>query len=271
MPSFLIVTTRDLREAYVLARFLQDRRQRFGILNITGRPLRDGVRVLRRLRRNRGTLYLADLALRKVLGAVHQPWLCAFPDVDRALAARLKAFAPHLDCVHPHGDQALFFVQRFGPDYILLAGAPVLRPALFGLARHGAYNRHLGLLPFYRGSDCPIWALAGNDVERVGFTIHVVAEKVDAGDALVTARVPVTPGWSFEEYLAEIQVRASHAFLAVVQDLIGGEEPAGTPPGTGGRYCPPAGLSTIRRASVNYARLAGAFERAPAERPVARL
>ena len=51
MPSFLIVTTRDLREAYVLARFRQDRRQRFGILNITGRPLRDAVRVLRRLRR----------------------------------------------------------------------------------------------------------------------------------------------------------------------------------------------------------------------------
>lgn len=255
----------------MLARALEDRRQRLGILNIRGRPLRDRVRVLNRLRRNRGTLYLADLALRKAVGAIRPPWPCAFPDVDRALVARLKASAPHLDCVDPHGEEALSFVRRFDPDYILLAGAPVLRPALFRLARRGAYNRHLGLLPFYRGSDCPIWALARNDVDRIGFTIHVVAEKVDAGDALVTARVPVTPGRLFDDYLAGIQARASHAFIAVVRDLIGGAEPTRTPPEAGGRYYPPAGLSTVRRAYRNYARLPEAFAPAPAQRPVAHL
>jgi methionyl-tRNA formyltransferase len=40
------------------------------------------------------------------------------------------------------------------------------------------------MLPDYKGSDCPVWALALNDAEHVGFTIHRVAEKVDAGDVI---------------------------------------------------------------------------------------
>src|SRR5215475_792806 len=57
MKSFLIVTTRDLPEAYFLASALESRRQRIGVINITGRPLRTKLRVLGRLRRNRGLLY----------------------------------------------------------------------------------------------------------------------------------------------------------------------------------------------------------------------
>ena len=49
MPSFLVVTTRDLPEAYFVARFLESRRQRLAILNITGRAPSSAVRVLRRL------------------------------------------------------------------------------------------------------------------------------------------------------------------------------------------------------------------------------
>src|SRR5262249_25090737 len=55
----------------------------------------------------------------------------------------------------------------------------------------------LGQLPDYKGSDCPVCALALNDPEHVGFTIHRVAEQVDGGAVLHVEHVPIASGNSF--------------------------------------------------------------------------
>lgn len=269
MRSFLLVTTRDLPEAYFLARAIEDRAQRVAILNLVGRPVSQQIRVIARLRRNRGTRYLADFLLGRALRALERHLhVNPFPEVDRALIARIKQRHPRLDCLDPHGPEALGFVEQFSPDHILLAGAPVLRPPLYGLARQSALNRHLGLLPDSRGSDCAIWALALNRPDSVGFSVHVVSEKVDAGDIIAREHVPIPAGASFAEYLALIQRRASEAFVAVVERIIGGEPLERHPQGRLGAHFPPAGFSTIRRAIHNYARLADLPAMAPSSSPV---
>src|SRR5258706_169971 len=63
MPGFLILTTADLPEAYFLAASLESRGQRLAMVNIVARPVSTQIGVLARLRRNRGTVYLADLLL----------------------------------------------------------------------------------------------------------------------------------------------------------------------------------------------------------------
>ena len=159
------------------------------------------------------------------------------------------------ECTDLHAPAVLDSVRRLAPRYILLSGAPVVRPELFGLAREGALNRHVGLAPFYRGSDCLLWALARNEPHRVGFTIHFVVEKVDAGDILVQQAVPFRPGLSLAQYIALVQRTASDAYVATSDALVRGEAVPRQRQTGSGLYFPPATLSTLVRAVRNYARL----------------
>lgn len=264
MASFLIITSRDLPEAHFLAVFLTSRGQRTAILNMTARPLPHRLRILARLARRRGARYLADLMLGRVVRALtRSSGVDPFPEVARGDASRAM-LAARLDCRDLHAPHALRFVRDFAPDWILLAGAPVIRRELYGLARHGALNRHLGLLPRYRGSDCPLWALALDDPEGLGFCVHFVTDVVDHGDTVLQERVPVEAGSSYVAYMALLQRRASQAFAGVVERVLRGEPlpRKRQPPSTS--YFPPAPSSVARRAKANFARLAGAADPAPA-------
>jgi folate-dependent phosphoribosylglycinamide formyltransferase PurN len=199
---------------------------------------------------------VADLLAARAVGVVGGPGTTrAFADVDAATIAGLKGRSPCHEHADPHAASTLAFVERFAPDWILLAGAPVLRPSLYGLAREGTLNRHLGLLPDYRGSDCPIWALAGNAMDDVGFSVHLVTERVDAGEIVVRRAVPVAAA-TLDEYLAVVQRRASEAFVEVLEGIIRGVPPSRQPQTGTGTYYPPAPLSAVRRARRNLCRRA---------------
>ena len=270
MKSFLILTTWDLPEAYFLAASLEARNQRVGVVNITGRPLLATLRVLRRLRRNRGTLYLADLLLARVLRMRYMPsTILPFPEIDADAIAGIKRRWPTHTCPDPHAPATMQFVRDFDPDYMLLAGTPVLKPSLYTLARHGAFNRHLGMLPEYKGSDCPVWALALNDAAHVGFTIHRVAEKVDAGDIVHLEHVPIARGDSFVGYMARFQRRASEAFATVLDRVIGGSPVDARRQAVRGRFFPPAGLRALRSARRNFDRLTRTLADRPSRERVA--
>jgi len=261
--SFLILTTADLPEAYFLGSALESLGAPFALVNIVGRPIGNQFQVLSRLRRNRGLAYVADFLLARASDRVelwirrkelaHAPR--AFPEVDARLVSGIRARHPHLDCSDPHASEVLDFVRAQAPDYILLAGAPFLRPAFYGLARRGALNRHLGLLPDSRGSDCALWALSMNRPDAVGYSIHVVNERVDGGDVVLRRPFPVTGDPSLEDYLRRMRREASEAFAGVVGRLVAGATLSPLPQALKGPYFPPAGWTTQRRALRNYARL----------------
>ncbi len=257
MKSFVILTTRNLPEAYFLAAALEARGQRLAVVNIAGRPFGAKLRVLRRLRRNRGTLYLVDLLLARMLRARYMPsTIVPFPEIDARAIAGIKRRWPAHTCLDPHAADTMAFVRDFDPDYMLLAGTPVLKPSLYSLARHGALNRHLGMLPDYKGSDCPVWALAANDPDRLGFTLHRVAEKVDGGDVVHLEHVPIVGGESFVGYMARFQRRASNAMVSVLDRIIDGVPVEAHRQSAAGRFFPPAGLRALRRARLSFDRLA---------------
>ena len=265
MFSFLILTTSDLPEAYFLGSALETRGSRVSLINIVGRPVRDQLRVLRRLRRNRGLAYAADVVFGRVMDRfslfIHRKEVAraprAFPEVDARLVRRIRDDHPHLDCRDPHADEALDFVRAQAPDYILLAGAPLLRPAFYNLARRGTLNRHLGLLPDFRGVDCAIWALALDQPENVGYSIHVVNERVDAGELVLRRPMPIAGDPTLEDYLRRLRREASQAFVDVATRLAQGAPLVSEPQPRAGRYYPPSGYTAQIRALRNYARLAG--------------
>jgi hypothetical protein len=253
--TFVIVTTWDLPEAYVLARFLYRRGQRVGILNSRGRPWIHRMRVVRRLWKNRGSLYVLDQILARLFYSYYVPnEIVPFPDIDSQEVGEIRKACICFDCDDLHDAKALQFVEKLAPDYLLIAGAPVIRPTLYGLARQATLNRHLGLAPAYRGSNCPIWALAGSDFQSVGYTIHLVSEKVDGGGIVRQARVPMRRDMPLADYLAEIQVEGSNGFVSVLSDILEGVPLRPMPQPGGGTHFPPAGLSAVRRAYRNYNR-----------------
>ena len=253
--TFAIVTTWNLPEAYVLARYLVGRGQRVGILNSRGRPFTDKLRVVRRLWKNRGSRYILDRILGGLAYSFYAPAeIVPFPEIDDRAVGEIRRACECLDSDDIHNSEALQFVTELAPDYVLVAGAPVIRPKLYGLARVATLNRHLGLAPTYRGSNCPIWALARGDFGNVGATIHLVTEKVDGGGVVRQAPIPMRRDVSFAEYLAEVQLEGSNLFISVLAEILDGVPLRPIVQPAGGTHFPPAGLSALRRAYRNYNR-----------------
>ena len=253
---FVVVTTDDLPEAHFLADHLLSREQGVALLNVRGRAWRNRLQVLSRLGRRHGGRYLAELMLGRLLRAryrmdAHPP----FPEIDAATIARIRSIVPVLDTPDPHSGAALEFVRAQQPDYLLSAGAPVLRGELHSMARHGALERHLGLSPRYRGSDCPLWALADGDADHIGYSIHRVADRADGGETLLQRRLALIPAEDFGETLARINRSGSEGFIEVLDAILTDRPLATERRDEGGRHYPPAPLGILRRAFAEHARL----------------
>lgn len=93
---------------------------------------------------------------------------------------------------------------------IALAGfMRLLSPAFVDAWRGRIVNIHPSLLPKYPGLDTHARAIAAG--ERVtGCTVHLVTEKVDSGEILAQAEVPIEPG-DTAETLARRVLAAEHA------------------------------------------------------------
>ncbi len=255
MKSFLVLTTHNLPEAYFLVDFLVHRRQTVAIVNFTGRPPLHNFNVLKRLRKRRGTLYVLDLLLGKLLRPYVIPGqILPFPDITPAHIQSCIQTVPYFESHDPHDRATLAYIKQFAPDYILTAGAPILKASLFDLATSGTLNRHLGWAPTYRGSDCPLWTLSQGAFHEVGFIVHYVTKRIDRGNLLVRETVPIQAGLSLSHFLAHLQFTASTGYIHVIDTLISNGELARMPQEPGGTQFPPAGLSTMLKAKRNYHR-----------------
>lgn len=255
--NWLIVTTGNLPEAYVMADFLLRKSQPVVLFNIRGRTRRERGRVLARLARKRGLPYLVDLLLgrrlrTRHLGTAYRP----FPEITPAVVAELRRRCGYVEVDDPHAPETLRQVAALDPDYVLLLGAPVIRPDFFTLARRGTLNWHHGLAPRYRGSDCVLWAMANGEFDQVGFTIHRVSAVVDGGGVLLQRRVPVRTDADFGAAVADVARQGLAGFIEVVDRIVSGQEPVAQEQEPGGRHYPPIGWRAIRRAHGNYLRYA---------------
>ena len=55
------------------------------------------------------------------------------------------------------------------------------------LVQNRAINIHMGVSPYYRGTDCNFWALYDGNAHLVGSTIHLLSKGLDSGSMLYHA------------------------------------------------------------------------------------
>lgn len=76
------------------------------------------------------------------------------------------------------------WVSKKQPDAIILFGTGILGAEWLDRFSKNIINIHLGYSPFYRGSATLFWPFVKGDLDKVGATIHLAVEKVDAGGVL---------------------------------------------------------------------------------------
>jgi folate-dependent phosphoribosylglycinamide formyltransferase PurN len=251
--KWLLLTTGNLPEAYVMADFLLRKSQEVILFNIRGRTRHQRLQVLKRLARKRGLAYLCDLLLGRGFRSRYlDPAVRPFPEMTTDKIAELSRHCAYHEIDDPHAPETIRQVSELQPDHILFLGAPVIQPELFTLARHGALNWHHGLSPRYRGSDCVLWAMANNEFDQIGFTIHRVSAVVDGGEILLQRKVSVRKDMDFSQAVADVARQGMDGFIEVVDGLLSGPAGESRTQEKGGVHYPPIGWSAIRRARNHF-------------------
>lgn len=71
--------------------------------------------------------------------------------------------------------------------YVVFGSSFIKDPLIDFLIEHKAYNIHMGVSPYYRGSSCNFWAPFDGHPELIGATIHMLSRGLDSGDMLYHA------------------------------------------------------------------------------------
>jgi len=111
------------------------------------------------------------------------------------------ADTPILHATTPNSQEAIAFLQQVQPDVVIASCKQILKQPVFSIARTGTFALHPGICPEYRNAHGCFWALANDDLERVGMTLL----KIDAG-------IDTGPVYGYYSYDYD-EVRESHLVI----------------------------------------------------------
>lgn len=110
-------------------------------------------------------------------------------------------------------------LAQFNPDlFVVVAYGEILKTDLLNMPPKGCINLHASLLPKYRGA-APIQRSIINGESETGVTIMHLAKKMDAGDIIKTAVIPIGQSTSYGELERDICRVGSQLLLEVICDF----------------------------------------------------
>ncbi len=116
-------------------------------------------------------------------------------------------------------------IAAIAPDYIFSFYYRQMIPmSVLNQAKIAPLNMHGSLLPKYRGRVPINWAVLHGETET-GATLHVMAEKPDAGDIVAQQAVPIGPDETAGEVFAHVTAAAAQTLAGVLPQLLKGDVP----------------------------------------------
>jgi folate-dependent phosphoribosylglycinamide formyltransferase PurN len=104
-------------------------------------------------------------------------------------------------------------------DIYVVFGASFIKGWLIDfLVANQAFNIHMGISPYYRGSSCNFWALYDNNQAYVGATIHMLSKGLDSGDILFHCLPNVIEGDSGFDFTMRSVLAAHHGLCQAIQN-----------------------------------------------------
>jgi methionyl-tRNA formyltransferase len=116
-------------------------------------------------------------------------------------------------------------VVRFRPDVMVVASFPRIIPAAtLAVARIGALNLHMSLLPRHRGPDPIFWTYWDDDREA-GVTIHWINQRIDAGDIVTQRSVPLERGRASRDLYMHLTSCGAELLAGTLAQIASGDPP----------------------------------------------
>lgn len=124
--------------------------------------------------------------------------------------------SPHLVVSSVNDPEVLSFVSAYKPDVIVLNICSLLSASQIEALNIPIVNVHNGITPRYRGSG-NIWALAEDNPDMVGVTLHRVDAGIDTGERLSIEKFdPIAENISFDDVDLEAFRRGAQLAIAYI-------------------------------------------------------
>jgi folate-dependent phosphoribosylglycinamide formyltransferase PurN len=101
----------------------------------------------------------------------------------------------------PNTPEAAQFIRTQAPDIMLARCKTLLKERIFSIPTKGTFVMHPGICPEYRNAHGCFWALANDDLQKVGMTLLRIDKGVDTG-----------PIYGYYSYKYD-EVRESHIII----------------------------------------------------------
>lgn len=88
-----------------------------------------------------------------------------------------------------NNDRVKEILQHIDPDLIIVNGTRIISKKILTTVKCPIINTHAGITPMYRGAHGGYWALAKNDKQNCGVTVHLVDAGIDTGNILYRANI----------------------------------------------------------------------------------
>jgi methionyl-tRNA formyltransferase len=120
-----------------------------------------------------------------------------------------------------NSDKVVKFVKSAKPTAVFVFGVRMLKDnVLKALSGAKIINLHLGLTPYYRGSETLLWPLYLQNPNHVGVTFHQIDAGVDRGPIFHQQKTVFTKKDSIHDIFCKAIVQASKPALKLVDSLL---------------------------------------------------
>ncbi|MBP2832021.1 hypothetical protein J8281_07440 [Aquimarina sp. U1-2] len=99
-----------------------------------------------------------------------------------------------------NSDECLHTLQQLSADIIIVNGTKIISKKILNGVDSVFINTHTGITPRYRGVHGGYWALANNDPEHCGVSVHLVDPGIDTGGILYQGVIHPTKKDNFVTY-----------------------------------------------------------------------
>ena len=185
MKTLLICHEGASLDQEVLARWLNSFSNLTGIL-LVHEPTKRGWRRVRREIKRVGVLRFLDVLAFRIyywllLAGKDRSWerrrleegCHAYPELSpRTLVLKTSS---------PNTSEAQQFIAQLAPDLVLARCKSLLKDSIFSIPPKGTFVMHPGICPEYRNAHGCFWALANDDLKKVGMTLLRIDKGVDTG------------------------------------------------------------------------------------------
>lgn len=184
MRTALICHKESELDCDVLARWLSSFSSLVGVIEIH-EPRSARTRRARREIERVGALRFLDV----IAFQLYYRLFLAPPDRagERRLVERFRARYPErprterLGVANPNSDQAKEFLESLKPELVVARCKYLLKEEIFSIPQLGTYVLHPGICPEYRNAHGCFWALANDDLKKVGLTLLRIDSGIDTG------------------------------------------------------------------------------------------